>query len=139
MRIPFVVYGLLYVMVELIGEQIETIGWPRLTGLEVATAVVNALVAVIAAVAVLIAADVLFRRWRRAAQAARAARARQAEEELGDEVPLTVEAWRPEPLALPAGAPPPDPAAAQAATAYVDGPQGGDWVDAEVVEDVVHL
>jgi uncharacterized protein (DUF58 family) len=139
MRIPFVVYGLLYVMVELIGEQIETIGWPRLTTLEVATAVVNALVAVLAAVAVLIAADVLIRRWRRSAQAARAERARQAEEQLEDDGPLTVHAWRPQPPALPAGPAPSTPSAAYAVTAYVGGPNGGDWIDAEVVEDVHHL
>src|SRR4051794_28988538 len=30
-RIPFIVYGLLYVLVELVGERLEEIGWPQLT------------------------------------------------------------------------------------------------------------
>jgi len=30
-RISFVVYGLLYIMVELVGAQLEQIGWPSLT------------------------------------------------------------------------------------------------------------
>jgi hypothetical protein len=134
MRIPFVIYGLLYIMVEVIGEQIEEIGWPQLTALEVATAVVHGLVTVIVVLAALIAADTLVRRSRRSAQAWRLERARAAEEAWVDDGPITVQAWRPEPLALPAGPPPSSPAAAYAASAYAPGAEA-DWIDAEVVED----
>jgi hypothetical protein len=135
MRISFLVYGLLYIMVELIGEQIEAIGWPHLTALEVATAVVNALVTVIVAVAVLIAGDVLVRRWRRSAHAWQLERARLAAEQEEDEATITVQAWRPEPLALPAGPPPSTPSAVYAANAYAGAPGEDDWIEAEIVED----
>jgi hypothetical protein len=34
-RISFLVYGVLYVVVEIVGAQIEAIGWPQLTALDV--------------------------------------------------------------------------------------------------------
>ena len=101
MRISFVVYGLLYIMVEMTGARLEQIGWPSLTPLDVATAVVHALFAVSICVAVLLALDVAARRWRRARLAYLIERTRLAQE---IEPPtVTVESWRPEPLALPAG------------------------------------
>jgi hypothetical protein len=101
LRISFVVYGLLYVMIELIGARLEQIGWPSLTPLDVATAVVHALLAVSVCVAVLLGLDVAARRWRRARLAYLVERARLAEE--AEPATVTVESWRPEPLALPAG------------------------------------
>jgi hypothetical protein len=100
-RISFVVYGLLYIMMELVGARLEQIGWPSLTPLDVATAVVHALFAVSVCVAVLLGLDVAARRWRRARLAYLIERARLAEE--AEPATVTVEAWRPEPLALPAG------------------------------------
>jgi hypothetical protein len=100
-RISFVVYGLLYVMVELIGARLEQIGWPSLTPLDVATAVVHALFAVSVCIAVLLGLDVAARRWRRARLVYLLERARLAEQT--EPEPVTVESWRPEPLALPAG------------------------------------
>jgi peptidoglycan/LPS O-acetylase OafA/YrhL len=135
MRISLVVYGLGYVMVELIGTQIEEIGWPRLTALQVATVVTNALVTVIVAVAVLIAIDVQVRRWRRSTQAWQRERTlRAAEQE--EQGPIVVQAWRPDPLALPAGAAPLSPSAAYGAGAYACAPRAdGDWIEGEIVED----
>jgi hypothetical protein len=104
-RISFVVYGLLYVMVELVGERLEEIGWPQLTALDVATAVVHAVFVLSVAVAALLALDLLARRWRRSRAELLARRAdEQDDEPVG---PLTVQAWRPEPLALPAAPAPP--------------------------------
>src|SRR3954452_18271679 len=105
-RISFGVYGLLYVMVELVGAQLEQIGWPALTPLDVATAVVHALFAVSVCIAVLLGLDLLGRHWRRARLQFLLEQARRAGQEEPDMV--TVESWRPEPLALPAApAPPP--------------------------------
>jgi hypothetical protein len=104
-RIPFIVYALLYVLVELVGERLEEIGWPQLTPLDVATAVVHAVFTVSVGVAALLALDLLGRRWRRSRHELLVRRAaEQAEENAG---PLTVHAWRPAPLALPAAPPPP--------------------------------
>jgi hypothetical protein len=102
MRISFVVYGLIYVMIELIGARLEEIGWPSLTPLDVATAVVHALFAVSVCVAILLGLDVAARRWRRARLAYLVEQARLAEPAPEPET-VTVQSWRPEPLALPAG------------------------------------
>jgi hypothetical protein len=101
-RISFVVYGLVYVMIELIGAQLERIGWPSLTPLDVATAVVHALFAVSVCIAVLLGLDVAARRWRRARLAYLVEQARLTEQE-PEPGTMTVQSWRPEPLALPAG------------------------------------
>ena len=101
MRISFVVYGLVYIMIELIGARLEEIGWPSLTPLDVATAVVHALFAVSICVAVLLGLDLAGRHWRRARVAYLLERARRVEDDEPETV--TVQSWRPEPLALPAG------------------------------------
>src|SRR3954447_26390278 len=101
MRVAFLVYGVLYVVIEIVGYQLEQVSWPEVTALDVATAVTNALLTVAVLVAALVAIDVLGHRWRRHLRAVRLERARLAEE-WADPAPLTVQAWRPEPLALPA-------------------------------------
>jgi hypothetical protein len=106
MRVAFAVYGLLYVVIEIVGYQLEQVGWPEITALDVATAVTNALLTVAVLVAALVAIDVLGHRWRRHRRALAAERARLAAEEWTEAEPLTVPAWRPEPLALPAAAAP---------------------------------
>ncbi|CCH89303.1 conserved protein of unknown function [Modestobacter italicus] len=116
MKVAFAVYGLLYVVVEVVGYQLERVSWPEITALDVATAVTNAFLTVAVLVAVLVAADVLGHRWRRHRRALAAERARLAAQAWTDPEPLTVQAWRPEPLALPA-APPPAPTG-PARTAY---------------------
>jgi hypothetical protein len=112
MRVSILVYGVLYVVIEMVGHQLGSVGWPQLTALDVATAVVNALLVVAVGVAVLVAVDVLSDRWRRWVRAYRLEQARLAEQ--AERAPITVRAWRPGRLALPAGPPP----AAYAATTY---------------------
>jgi peptidoglycan/LPS O-acetylase OafA/YrhL len=101
MRVSFLVYGVLYVVIEMVGHQLDAVGWPQLTALDVATAVVNALLVVAVGIAVLVAVDVLGHRWRRRIRAWRAEQARLAEEQ--EQAPITVRAWRPGRLALTAG------------------------------------
>jgi hypothetical protein len=105
-RVSFLLYGVLYVLVEIVGQQLESIGWPRLTPLDVATAVANACLTVAVGIAVLVWLDVGGRRWRRAARDRRAERARAAEEHWAEQPPIEVPSWRAEPRALPAGRPP---------------------------------
>ena len=105
MRVSLLVYGVLYVIVEIIGGQIEAIGWPQLTALDVATAAANACLTVAVGIAVLVAMDVGGRRWHRSLEAWRVERARLEAERWEEPGPITVSSWRPEPLALPAGRP----------------------------------
>jgi hypothetical protein len=102
-RVSFLVYGVLYVVVEIVGAQIEAIGWPQLTALDVATATTNACLTVAVGIAVLVGMDVGGRRWRRSLEAWREERARLAAAPWEAPGPITVSSWRPEPLALPAG------------------------------------
>ncbi|MGY1821754.1 hypothetical protein [Geodermatophilus sp. SYSU D00079] len=103
MRVSFLVYGVLYVVVEIVGAQLESIGWPELTPLDVATAVTNACLTVAVGIAVLVGLDLGGRRWRRSVQAWRAERAREAEVYWEEQPPIGVPSWRAEPLALPVG------------------------------------
>ena len=57
MRISFVVYGVLYVLVDLIGARLEEIGWPQLTAFDVVSAVVHALVTVSSSYGTILTAD----------------------------------------------------------------------------------
>jgi hypothetical protein len=112
MRVAFLVYGVLYVVVEIVGHELQQVGWPQITALDVATALADAFLTVAVLVALLVAADVLGHRWRRRLRAARLDRARRALEEWTEPEPMTVHAWRPEPLALPAAPAPAPPARA---------------------------
>ncbi|WP_369138909.1 hypothetical protein [Modestobacter versicolor] len=129
MRVAFLVYGVLYVVIEVVGHQLAQVSWMEVTALDVATAVADAFLTVAVLVAVLVAVDVLGNRWHRHVQAARLEAARRAAEEWADPEPITVPSWRPAPLALPAGAPPVE--AVRVENAYVreawpdDAPAGG--------------
>jgi hypothetical protein len=101
MRISFAVYAALYLVVELVGHQLESIGWPRISALDVATAITDACLLVAVATAVLVGLDLGIRRWRAAALTAR--EERQAEEDRVAQEPIEVTSWRAEPPALPAG------------------------------------
>jgi peptidoglycan/LPS O-acetylase OafA/YrhL len=101
MRISFAVYAALYVVVELVGSRLESIGWPQISALDVATAVTDACLLVAVAAAVLLGLDLGIRRWRAAAAAAREERLAEQDRDAGE--PIGVTSWRAEPLALPAG------------------------------------
>jgi hypothetical protein len=103
MRVSFSVYGVLYVVVEMVGSQLEAVGWPQLTPLDVATAVANACLTVAVGIALLVGADLGGRRWRRSVLAWREERARLADRYWAEQPPIEVTSWRPTPLALPAG------------------------------------
>lgn len=98
MRVPLLVYGVLYVVVEMVGYELEQVGWAEVSGLDVATAVTDALLAVAVCAAVLLAVDLGRKRWGPAAMAWLAERG-QPEAELWDE-PYETRSWRPEPLAV---------------------------------------
>ena len=51
------VYGVLYIAVEIVGNQLETVGWPTITPLDVATALTNALLAIVVCIAILVGTD----------------------------------------------------------------------------------
>lgn len=109
MRVSFVVYFVLYVVVEMVGYQLELIGWPRITALDVAGALVNALLWVAVAAAVLVALDLAGARWRRHLRAREREQAwlaswrrRQA---WAQPAWIDVPSWRPAALALPAAPP----------------------------------
>jgi hypothetical protein len=113
MRVSFAVYGVLYVVTEMVGYQLELIGWPQITALDVASALTNALLWVALVAAVLVALDVAGARWRR--------HLREQQRELAwvsgwrrrqgwdDDAPITVPSWRSPMLALPPAAAAPDP------------------------------
>src|SRR4051812_11436721 len=113
MRVSFLVYGVLYVAVEIVGNQLETVGWPKITPLDVAEALTDGMLAIVVCIAIVVGVDVGRQRWgpalrawneERLRLAAQAEEANWAEVEWDDE-PIGVRSWRPEPIALPAAAP----------------------------------
>jgi len=90
MRVAIVVYGLLYVAVEVIGNRIEQVGWPQVTALDVATACSQAAVAVAVVIGLMVGWDIAARRYRRH----RREQARAALAEWTAPEPLTVSSWR---------------------------------------------
>jgi hypothetical protein len=114
MRVSFSVYGVLYVVIELVGHQLDTVGWPRVTPLHVAAALIDAFLFVVICLAVVVAVDLAKQRWGPALAAWHRERLRaHAEahaEVVRDDRPIGVTSWRPEPIALPAGPRPAAPA-----------------------------
>jgi hypothetical protein len=97
-RIPLLVYGVLYVVLEMVGHELAEVGWAEVSGLDVATAVTDALLTVAVCAAALLAVDLGLRRWSPSARAWVAQRG-QPEAELWDELSESRQ-WRPEPLAV---------------------------------------
>ena len=120
MRVAVLVYGVLYVVIEVVGYQLEQVSWPELTPLDVATALTNAFLTVAVLVAVLVGIDLAGHRWRRHLRTVALERAQQAAEAWASPEPLTVQAWRPEPLALPAATRPAPAGTTHARSAYAD-------------------
>lgn len=99
MRVPFLVYGVLYVVLEMVGYQLEQVGWAEVSGLDVATAVTDALLAVAICAAVLLAVDLGRKRWGPSVAAWLAERTH-VEAEIWDGEPGRTYAWRPEPITV---------------------------------------
>ncbi|WP_346619018.1 hypothetical protein [Blastococcus montanus] len=103
MRVWLLVYGVLYVVIEMTGHALATVGWPHITALDVATAVTDAFLTVAVAMAALLAAQLGARRW----GPLLATRGRSGEPvELLPDRPIGVRSWRPAPLALPGSSAP---------------------------------
>lgn len=98
MRVSFLVYGVLYVVLEVVGYQLEQIGWTDISALDVATAVTDALLTVAVGAAVLLTLDLGARRWRRS-MAAWQLEHSALDGEIWDET-ISVTSWRPAPLAV---------------------------------------
>jgi hypothetical protein len=106
MRMAFGVYGLVYVMFEVIGHQLESVGWARLTSLDVAEAVTNAALVVAVVLALVVLGHLGAERFQRSMAAWHAEREsrEQLDAPLFDDLEtITVTSWRDEPLALAAG------------------------------------
>lgn len=124
MRIPFVVYALVYLLIELIGARLDAVGWPQLTPLDVATAVTDALLVVAVLIAALVALDLGARRWRLSMALWAEEQARLTDER--EDGPIGVPSWRPEPLALPAGPSATPPTGTYDRPRYSGNPYAGD-------------
>ena len=129
MRVPVLVYALLYLVFELIGAQLAAVDWALITPLMVASAVTDALVVVAVLVAALVTADLTKHRWRPLAHSWLHAYAqphsgwwgahRHDHHRHPDDAPVVgVPSWRPERLALPMGSPSAAPTATYAAPTY---------------------
>ena len=102
MRVSFLVYGVLYVVIEMIGHSLASVGLHRITALDAGTAVNDAFLTVSVALAVLLALKLGAERCRRLG----------AEKRIAGEpsvvlpaAPLGVRSWRADPHALPAAVP----------------------------------
>src|SRR4051812_48865615 len=113
MRVSFLVYGVLYVAFEIVGNQLEKVGWAEIDPLDVASALTDALLTIVICIALLVAADLGRARWgpglrawnEERQRAAAEAKAEKAWAEVSwDDEPIGVRSWRSEPLALPAPA-----------------------------------
>ncbi|WP_143278438.1 hypothetical protein [Blastococcus haudaquaticus] len=91
-------YGVLYVVVEMVGYHLEQVGWADISPLDVATAVTDALLTVAVCAAVLLALDLGRKRWGTSVAAWHSERG-EHQAEIWDE-PIEVRSWRPAPLAI---------------------------------------
>ena len=128
MRVPVLVYVLLYLVFEMIGAQLEQVDWAAITPLMVASAITHAMLVVAVLVAVLVAADLTKHRWRpllhawlhehaRPHSAWWGAHRHHHHDDVYAEV-VGVTSWRPQPAALPMGSPAAAPTATYAAPTY---------------------
>jgi hypothetical protein len=113
MRVPVLVYLLLYLVVEMIGAQLAAVDWAAITPLMVASAVTQAMLVVSVLVAILVTADLTKHRWRPALHTWLHEHARphtgwwrthRPDDDFYAEV-VGVTSWRTEPPALPLGSP----------------------------------
>src|SRR3712207_2533415 len=100
MRVSFLVYGVVYVVIEMIGAALEDVGWGRITGLDVASAVTDACLAVALVLAGLLAAKLGVQRWGGTVRGWWDALGHPAV--VWDDEPISVPSWRPASHELPA-------------------------------------
>jgi hypothetical protein len=117
------VYGVLYVVFEMVRHQLELIGWQRVTPLHVASALVDALLAIVLAIGAVVAFDVARRRWGPALRAWQESQLRLAAEAAPfEQEPIPVTSWRPqhepETPAVAAARPGPQPEPTYATSTY---------------------
>lgn len=110
MRVWVLGYALLYLAFETVGYHLEQVGWVEVTGMDVATALTDAFLAVAIAAAGYVGGGLALQRWRRAVARSgtpwRVSRPEPAGWHLSD-APIGVASWRVEPdppplLAVPA-------------------------------------
>ena len=97
MRVSLLVYGVLYVVLEMVGHQLALVGWAQITTLDIATALTDAFLAVAICAALLLAVHLGFRRWQQKRDE------RPLELPIAahwDDEPIEVTAWRPTPEEL---------------------------------------
>lgn len=90
-RLAIVVYGVLFVVLEMVGQYLGSVDWSRITPLDIAAALVDTLLAVVVAMAVLVAYDVGRRRW---VPAFRAWQRRHLRSAASRREPIGVPSWR---------------------------------------------
>jgi hypothetical protein len=115
MRLSILVYGVLYVVVEMVGQQLQDVGWARISPLDVATAVTDALLTVAICCAVLLGVHLAWRRWGESLRVWQQTQFSQAE---WDDQPIGVASWRPEPAAPSVAVPAAKPGGTYAANPY---------------------
>jgi hypothetical protein len=107
MRHALVAYGVVLVVLTMLARRFEAAGWTAVGALDVAAALVDALLVVAVAAALLLAGRLALEGWARSMAAWRRRRAH--DEEAWDEAEVIgVTSWRPGPPPLPP-APPPTP------------------------------
>ena len=126
MRVPVLIYLLLYLVFEMIGAQLAAVDWAAITPLMIASAVTHAMLVVSVLVAVLVVGDLTKHRWRPVLHTWMHEFARPHtgwwgahghDDDYYAEV-VGVTSWRPEPLALPMGSPAAPPTATYETPTY---------------------
>jgi hypothetical protein len=97
-RVSFLVYGVLYVVLEVVGYQLDQVGWTEISALDVATALTDAFLVLAVCAATVVAGDLALRRWGRSMAAWRL-RGPVLHGEIWDE-PSASRSPRPAPLAV---------------------------------------
>ena len=103
MRVSFLVYGVLYVVIEMIASHLEDLPWSEVTPMDIAAGLIDALLFIVVCIAAVVAFDVARQRWGPVLRAWQRERLRAART-LENPGPIGVTSWRPgqQPVAPPA-------------------------------------